>query len=127
MQLVLLGDSDAIEHFDKDTMTRAIMDGTVYEPLFGYFCPRQNRTIPSPEEPLAKCSTVPRVIEARSHANFWLAFEAMTEGRFEDAERYFKAVIRDGFFYFHVYRMSRAFLAHKEEWPRWFQSEEPGS
>jgi serine/threonine protein kinase len=127
MQLVLLGDSDAIEHFDEDTMTRSIMDGKVYEPLYRYFCPLKNRTIKSPEDLLAACSTVPRVIEARSHANYWLAFEAMTEGRFEDAKGYFEDVLKDGFFHFHVYRMSTAFLAHEEEWPQWFQSEEPDS
>jgi hypothetical protein len=127
MQLVLLGDSDAIEHFDEDAMTRSIMDGTVYVPLARYFCPLKDRTIKSPEDLLDACSTVPRVIEARSHANYWLAFEAMTEGRFEDAKHYFEDVLKDGFFHFHVYSMSRAFLAHEKEWPQWFQSEEPNS
>jgi hypothetical protein len=119
MQLVLLGDRDALQYFGDDELYRIIMEGKTYQPHSRYFCPPEQRTIMSAEELLTECSRVPLPIGARSHANYWLAIEAISEGRFLDAKRYLNACLEDGFFHFHVYWMSRVFLAHENDWPSW--------
>ena len=73
MQLVLLGDCDALQYFGDDELYRMIMEGKTYEPHSRYFCPPEQRTIKSAEELLNECSRVPLPIGARSHANYWLA------------------------------------------------------
>ena len=57
------------------------------------------------------------------HAHFYLGVEAITNRRFEDAEREFELCRQGGEFMFSVYFLSDLLLQHSESWEQWSSDE----
>ncbi len=117
--LCLLGDEYGLQLIREDPMSSLVAKGS-FDPICNYFS-SETRSREDADRLLRECRLGKSANFSLMHANYSLGVEALADGRIPEAKNYLSACMEGRQYALYVYKLSRALIAHENEWPRWIK------